>query len=631
MTSHDSGTARNRTIDARTLVGDTARSFEASWKSLVLTDLAYKIIAFVVLTPLVGVLFRLLIATSGDSVLSDMDIVLFFLGPVGWLCFILVGALSLGIVALEQASLIGIVCAREADKRLGLLDALRFAFANAWPVAKVTARMVVLTLLTAAPFLGILAAAYFALLTKHDINFYLDEKPPVFVAAVGIAGVLVTVLVAVLLRLFTGWFFALPLVLFENMSPANSLRVSKLRAHGRRRTLLQWIVGWAVASALLSGLATGTVGLLARLVIPDSPDSIHFLAIAIGLILLILVVVNLVLNLFSSTAFATILFHLYSSLGRGGNSDSLVVDIAENASESGHIRITARRLVAAGILGLVIAIVIGGAALQTVGMNDNVKIMAHRGSSKAAPENTIAAFRKAIEDGADWVELDVQETADGEVVVFHDSDFMRLANNDLKIWDATTKDLKDIDIGSSFTPEFHAERVPTLAQVLDECKGKIRVNIELKYYGHDEQLEQRVADIVDSYGMASDVVAMSLKRESVKKMKEVRPGWKVGLLMSVSAGDLSQVEADFIAVNAGFVSRRLIRTAHKNGKEVYVWTVDDPVAMSTMIGRGVDALLTNKPALAKSVLQQRAQMSVPERLLLELAGMFGKTSEIGEI
>jgi glycerophosphoryl diester phosphodiesterase len=130
--------------------------------------------------------------------------------------------------------------------------------------------------------------------------------------------------------------------------------------------------------------------------------------------------------------------------------------------------------------------------------------------------------------------------------------------------------------------------------------------------------------------MESEVVAMSLKMDGVRKMKSIRSDWEVGLLMSVFAGDLKRIEADFLAVNAGFASQRLIRDAHDSDKEVYVWTVNDAPTMSAMISHGVDGLLTDKPALARSVLRQRAQMSAPERLLLELAGMLGTVPQIGE-
>jgi glycerophosphoryl diester phosphodiesterase len=254
--------------------------------------------------------------------------------------------------------------------------------------------------------------------------------------------------------------------------------------------------------------------------------------------------------------------------------------------------------------------------------------MAHRGASHRAPENTMAAIELAIQQQADWVEIDVQETADGEVVVFHDSDFMKLAGVDLKIWDATSADLHELDIGSWFNADFQNERVPTLAQVLQRCKGEIGVNIELKYYGHDQQLEQRVVEIVEAEGMSDSIVTMSLKMDAVKKMRSLRPAWKTGLLMSVVAGNLSNIDADFLAVNASFVDRGFVQRAHKRGQQVYVWTVNDPATMSSMISRGVDGLITDKPGLARSVLEQRAGMSAPERLLVELADTFGVIPQI---
>ena len=96
-------------VNNRALLYTVARGFRSSWKALVLTDITYKIIAFVLLTPLVGVLFRVLVALSGRSILADQDILIFFLGPVGWVCFIAVGSLWLGIVALDQCALLGIL------------------------------------------------------------------------------------------------------------------------------------------------------------------------------------------------------------------------------------------------------------------------------------------------------------------------------------------------------------------------------------------------------------------------------------------------------------------------------------------------------------------------------------------
>ncbi len=602
----------------------------SSWKQLAFADVIYKVFALVLLTPLVGILFRVLLAFSGDMVVADQDILFFFLGPVGWLCAIAVGALWLAIVALEQAALMAVLLANQGRERLQLFAALRFAIANAWPVIQLTARMVGFTLLTIAPFLVVAGITYFALLTKHDINFYLNEKPPIFLVALGIGGILAVVLVAVLLRLFSGWFFALPLVLFEKVRPSEALRESNAMAKGHRRKILFWIFIWAVASTLLSGVATSAVVWLAKFFVPGATGSLGLLAFAIGLTLLVWVAVNLAVNLLSTTSFATILFHLYRQFGCTGDMDLTRQDLRQAASGQVGPRITRTRLLVAGIVGVLAACTVGVLSMQGVRLEDHVKIIAHRGASKAAPENTMAAVKKAIEDGADWIEIDVQETADGEVVVFHDSDFMRMANNELRIWDATMADLRDIDVGSWFSTEFNDERVPTLGEVLTECKGNACVNIELKYYGYDQQLERRVAEIVEAQQMTADIVIMSLKKDAVVKMKSLRPSWTAGLLMSVSAGDVKNIKADFLAVNASFINRGLIQAAHDDGKEIYAWTVNDAPTMSNLIGRGVDGLITDKPALARSVLEQRAEMGAPERLLLELAEILGVVPEFGE-
>jgi glycerophosphoryl diester phosphodiesterase len=210
------------------------------------------------------------------------------------------------------------------------------------------------------------------------------------------------------------------------------------------------------------------------------------------------------------------------------------------------------------------------------------------------------------------------------VVVIHDSDFMKLARNKTKVWEARLPDLHNIDIGGSFGPPFENERVPKLSEVLQICQGKTGVLIELKYYGHDQNLEQRVVDIVEKHGMSNEIMVMSLKPDGVRKIKRLRPNWKCGLLLSVSVGNIQNIEADFLAVNARFATRSLINKLHHKNKEIYVWTVDDPVSISSLMNRGVDGVITNLPEVARDVLMQRTNMSSTDRLLTEIAALLGK-------
>ena len=445
-----------------------------------------------------------------------------------------------------------------------------------------------------------------------------------------LGAIIVIAIIIVILRLATGWFFALPLVLFENIKTSRALSTSRERAQGKRLLLLKWICGWALISLTLSAAATSLVIWLGRLIVPAATGSLPLLAIMIGVTLILWAGANLLINLLSTTTFAVMLFNLYRHHGNQGGLNAVPSGLDTIKQDKPGFTLTRKRLFIATLTGIALSIAVGLAAMYGVHTDDRAEIIAHRGASAAAPENTMAAVNQAIADKADWVEIDVQETADGEIVVFHDSDFMKIANVDLKIWDATLADLANIDIGSWFDARYKAERVPTLRQVLAACKGKIRVIIELKYYGHNQQLEQRVADIVEAEDMQSDIVIMSLKKDKVQKMKALRPLWKVGLLTSVAVGDLTNAKADFLAVNVGIASRQFVRSAHNSGKEVFVWTINDAPTMSTLIGRGIDGLITDEPAVARMVLQHRTSMSPLGRLLLKLAGILGIEPKIGE-
>jgi glycerophosphoryl diester phosphodiesterase len=255
--------------------------------------------------------------------------------------------------------------------------------------------------------------------------------------------------------------------------------------------------------------------------------------------------------------------------------------------------------------------------------DEDVAVIAHRGASGQAPENTMAAFEKAVADGTDWIELDVQENADGVVIVQHDSDFKRVGRDNLKTWNATNDDLRDLDIGSWFRPEFSDQRVPTLREVLERAKGHVNVLIELKYYGHDKELEPKVVQIVEQTGMEPHIMLMSLKLEGLRKAAALRPDWKRGLLNTVAVGDLTRLDLDFLALNAAAASTAQIRRAHSRGMKVYVWTVDDPLQLSVMMSRGVDGVITDRPDVARQVLEYREELSPVGRFLIWIAGETG--------
>jgi glycerophosphoryl diester phosphodiesterase len=147
--------------------------------------------------------------------------------------------------------------------------------------------------------------------------------------------------------------------------------------------------------------------------------------------------------------------------------------------------------------------------------------------------------------------------------------------------------------------------------------------IELKYYGHDIDLENRVVAEVEAAGMSAQIATMSLKYPAVQKMRGLRPDWRTGVLAATAVGNLSALDGDFLAVSTTRVSAALIAQANAVGKDVYVWTVNDAATMSRMISLGVHGLITDEPALAAEVLREYEALSTPERLMLRLGDFFG--------
>ena len=624
----------SNSTSTRALIVAALDDVRRRWVPLAATDLLFKLLAVVLLSPLVGFVLRGTLALMGHPFLADEDLARFLLGPAGWITAVAVAAVWLGIAALELAALLHLLRGELRPGRLSPLRALHQAGRNSAHVLILTARIAATLFPLVAAFAAIAYVIYANLLWQYDINYSLQERPASFRWAVGAGAVLVTALLLTTLYLATRWLLALPLVVFQGVHPVLALRRSAERTRGQRGRIAASLTLWGAATLALSFTITFGVAALGRSLLPtptaaSAAESMRWLTFTIGATLLLWLAGSLLVHLCSAVTLAALLLRWY--VATLSDTDSpFPADRTVSKSRTLRRLLTPLRLTAAVGIAALLVLALGWGFVRSVPDADKVVVMAHRGASHAAPENTLAAIRAAIDEGADWVEIDVQETADGQVVVFHDSDFMKLAKRPLKIWQARASDLAAIDIGSWFGPEFQQERVPTLAQVLELCRHRIGVIVELKYYGHDQRLEERVAELIEAHDMTSQTMLMSLKAEGVRKMKALRPKWKVGLLMSVSTGRLDKIEADFLAVNARFASRQLVRAAHQQGKPVYVWTVNDAASISAMVGRGVDGLLTDRPALARAVLIERDDMSLPERLLLDLAGTLGWKREWGE-
>jgi glycerophosphoryl diester phosphodiesterase len=611
----------------RAVLTDAVRDLVRSSRSLALTDIAYKVVAFALLTPGAVLLLRWLMSGGPESVIADADILKFFVTTrAGVLALVVGGAVTMAITALELACLMAIGLAAAHGKKLDTIGAVAFGASRALHVLALTGHMVLRILLGALPFLLSVGLVYWALLRGHDINYYLAERPPAFWAAGGIAAVIVAAAAALLVRAIARWALALPLVLFENVIPRRALGESAQRSAGDRSVVLIALASWVVVGLALLTASTWIPEFIGRGVAPHIAGSVGLLLLFVSGLVLLWGALGLAVGIVNASLLALVVVRLYLRIGEPR--EPRVPEAVTSGRTGPHVRIRRTLVIGGAVIAVLAAIGLALLAVATVRRSRPVMVIAHRGSSATAPENTLAAFRLAVEQGTDFVELDVQESADGEVLVVHDSDLMKAGGAAMKIWETDAARIRSVDIGSRAGSQYSGERVPTLAEALAVCKGKSRVIIELKSYGHDQRLEERIAAIVEAAGMGNDCVYMSLDHGMVRKMKRLRPSWRSGVLAAKAiGGELTSLGADFLAVESKMATARFVRRAHRAGQQVYVWTVDDPAWMLALMSRGVDGLITNKPDVAREVVTRRAQMSDAQRVLVALLVRLGARTE----
>jgi len=250
-------------------------------------------------------------------------------------------------------------------------------------------------------------------------------------------------------------------------------------------------------------------------------------------------------------------------------------------------------------------------------------IIAHRGISAKAPENTLAAFSMAAStEGIDMIELDVRLSLDEEVVVFHDRSLQRTTTGNGIVRRYTLQEIKQFDAGSWFHPSFSHERVPTLVEVLNLVRGRLLVNIEIKSdLFHREPkglLETKVLQVVEECGMLDQVLISSFDHQLIARLKHICPHVQTGTLYNLYR-DFTKTPSDIAlrADAAAFIcakheiTRSMVNDAQRHRIAVYVYTLDSIRDAEKIRALGVDGIMSNR---ADDIVPVRRSASPAESL-----------------
>ena len=231
------------------------------------------------------------------------------------------------------------------------------------------------------------------------------------------------------------------------------------------------------------------------------------------------------------------------------------------------------------------------------------RVIAHRGFSGRAPENTLAAFRQALEVGADMIELDVHLSMDGEIVVIHDADLSRTTNGKGRVRDLTLAQLKKLDAGTSFSVDLAGELIPTLAEVLELVAGRMLLNIEIKVTGEIQGgITEKVLTLIGEKRMGNQVILSSFDPRALSHSRKIDPGVRTASLYNevLHAGKspiqiMEEVGSVALNLRHDQVTADMVAMCHRHGRAVAVYTVNQPAQMRALFDLEVDALFTDRP------------------------------------
>jgi len=588
---------------------DVAGRVRARLRAVLGFSLVFGVLEAAVVAPLGALLLRLFLSQSGKASAGNFEIAQFLLSVTGALALVAVGAVVVAGLYLHLAGLLRIL----GDPPATVSETIRGLLRDGPRLLRLGALEILAGVLLAAPLvLGMLLAVK-GIWGDRDLNGLLVLKPPVFWYGVAAAAVPALLLAFLLVRLLLRWLFALPILLEEpGVWPYTAMRRSAERTRGRAFVHLRALGAWALVVIAGTAVLQGGFALLAGWLLDRVGTRMAQALPATAVVLVVWAALALVLSWIAAALLAGLIDRLHrEATGRPPAT-------ALPAGGRPPLTLVWRVL---GVLGVTAALtgIASFLLLLTQTLSDGVEVTAHRMGAHAAPENTLAALRHAIEEGAEWAELDVQLTSDGGLVVLHDFDLVRIGGPAKRVADATFEEVRALDVGRGLRMTgFEGEKVPTLEEVIAAAGDRIRLNIELKppTVASEVPLTDATVAAIRQGGIAGRCRVCSQSYAAIRRAKELEPKIEIGYIAGAAIGDLSTLKVDFLMVNAKMATGRFVRRAHANGIRVHPWTVNDPDALPALLDHGVDNVITDAPAAMRARLDEVRGLTAPDRLLL---------------
>ncbi len=586
-----------------------------NWRPIAGFEILYKLASVVFFAPLLFGAFNLAMTLAGYSYLTLENVIPFVLKPVTLLMLAIILILAAVYSMVDISAAVFTLDQSVQGNRVTFRQILRFAVRNAVRVCRPKNILLVPVVLLLLPFVNIGLASGF-LTTVSIPEFILD-----YIRANAVLSVLFATVAIALTVVAVRWLYAFFYFTLEGRGFSEAREKSVALGRGKRvRDFVQLLLmqlGMAIVYMVFLLLLIAAASLVGKLF-----SGIFLLkwlgstAVWLGIVLALAVIAALSVPL----GYGCVGILYYRRKEETG--EEVIHTAAPVLRERRHKGLVKGLGVAAACVVAAVSLTLGF-LLSTGRINPNieylrtVEITAHRGASAYYPENTMAAFEGAKALGADWIELDVQQSKDGKIFVAHDTNFRRTTGVSANSWELTYDEIAALDAGSFFSREYAGEKMPLLSEVIAFAKQNgMRLNIELKPTGHETDFEKCVVDEIRSAGFADSCVITSQVYEVLEHVKAYDDGITTVYVMSLAYGDLNKLTAaDHFSVEAMNATRSMISQVHNAGKELYVWTVNAKESITRMVELNVDNIITDDIELARSCVVESRYSSLLREFL----------------
>lgn len=561
-------------------------------------EMIYKLACLLFFVPINYIVLNRFLKDIGATTVSNKDLIKLALNSYGAIYLILIMIISFIALFIEVGILTFIADKSHRREKAGIIEAVVnvFGIFPGFP----SLYMVLFILLAGiiGPFTG--TGLCSSLVSRFTIPAFI--KLAIFNTSIGktIYYCVLAVLVLFLMR----WILSIPVMVVENVSFKKAFRKARNIYRKNRMKIFLYMLLWIGLSYVVRFIFLGGVAGLTTLILGWCQSNYELSSFTMSAGIVVFFIIYMTFSMVLVPLFMSFLIEIYYELRKDEAEDRIFISMDYYKDRKIYRWAVLHRRRIIGIVSVLFLITSSSMGLSTVinnAINKDVVITAHRGSSQEAPENSISALKQSISDGADYMELDVRLTSDGEVVVFHDGSLKRMTGISNSIENMTFNEVREVNLGRYCSDKYDGEKIPTLKEMLRGARNKIKLNIELKTVNKDETLPLKVVELIKEFNMEDQIVVQSQDYDSLQVVKDNDPLISVGFILTLGFGDYSKLNVDFVSVEYQMLKKDLVYSMHALGKEVYVWTLNDKKKIENAIKLGADNIITDSVKTSQQV------------------------------